>query len=88
MAHPAPGRAVSANVGEAAVVISVRRTEGHLLNGLVHDEAFCLVVHNAEAVPMDIEHGANGLALGILKEVKQHVNIWNTNKCVLHFSYL
>ncbi len=67
MAHPAPGGAVPADVGEAAVEVPVGRAEGHLLNGLVHDEALRVVVHHAEAVPVHVEDGANRFALRILK---------------------
>lgn len=38
MAHPASGRTVPADVGKGLVVVTVRSAEGHLLNGLVHDE--------------------------------------------------
>lgn len=38
VAHPASGRTVPADVGEGFVVVTVRSAEGHLLDGLVHDE--------------------------------------------------
>lgn len=38
MAYPSAGGAVAADVGEGFVVVAVRRAEGHLLNGLVHNE--------------------------------------------------
>lgn len=38
VAHPPSGGAVSADVGEGLVIVTVRSAEGNLLNGLVHNE--------------------------------------------------
>ena len=70
--HPAPGRAIPADVGKAAVKVSVRGTEGDLFDGLVHDEALGLVVNHAEPVAVDVEDGADGFALRVLKKKKSH----------------
>lgn len=51
MTHPPTCRTISANVGEAFVVVSIRRAERDFLDGLIDDQAaVVLLVDNAKAV--------------------------------------
>ena len=68
VAHPPARGAVPADVGEAPLVVAVGGAEGDLLDSLVDDQPLRLVVHHAEAVPVDVQHGADRLPLGVLKE--------------------
>ena len=45
------------------------RASSDLFYGLVHNEALGLVVHDPEAVAVDVQDGANGFSLGILQHL-------------------
>ena len=46
MTHPAPGGPVTADIGEALLVVPVGRAERNLLDGLVHDHTLVGVRHS------------------------------------------
>lgn len=68
MAHPPPGGAIPADVREALVMVTVRRAERHLLDGLVHDEPLGLILHDPQAVPGHVQDGAHPPPPGVLKQ--------------------
>lgn len=59
MAHPAPSGSVPADVAEAAFVVAIRSTEADLLDGLVYNEAFGLVVHHSQPIPADVQQSSD-----------------------------
>ena len=67
MAHPAPRRSVPTNIGESPLKVPVGRAERHLLNGLVDDQAFGVLVHDTEAVAVDVQDGTDGFTFRTLK---------------------
>lgn len=59
VAHPAAGCAVAADVAEAALVVAVGSAEGYFFYRLVHYQALCFVLYDAEAVAAYVEDCAD-----------------------------
>lgn len=68
VAHPASSGPVPAHIAEPALVIAVRRAKRHLFDGLVHDEAFCILLDDAQAVTADVQHSAHGSAARVAQD--------------------
>ena len=77
VAHPPARGAVPADVREPPLVVSVGGAEGHLLDGLVDDEAASLVVHHPEAVPAHVQHSSHALPLGRLRNNQWEISFWS-----------
>ena len=60
--HPPACGSIPTNIRESSLKVPVGRAERHLLDGLVDDQAFGVLVHNAEAIAVDVQDGTDGFA--------------------------
>lgn len=70
MAHPPSGRAVSTDVTEPFLVISIRCTKGNFLYRLIDDQPFCLIFNHPQTVSRYVQHRAYRPPPRVLQEFR------------------
>jgi len=70
VAHPSSRRSITADIREAFLVKSIRSTERHLLNRLVHYQSPLVVIHNSQPIPGDEEDSLDRSPLGETEDLE------------------
>lgn len=67
MTHPSSCRAVSADVTESFLVISVGRAERNFLDRLIDDQSLRLILYDSQTVARYVKHRAHGPSSRVLE---------------------